>query len=228
MRPLRNPAIQGVLSRLLAAWMRLCFATIRWRHENAAVAEAVWDQGGGVICAFWHSRIALAPVSWPHGRGQPVQALVSLSPDGQFLADALSRMGFPAIRGSSAKKESPDRAKGGSRAFRDALRQLRVGGLAITPDGPRGPARRMGDGLAQMARLSGAPVLFIGVSCRPAIRLDTWDRAMLPLPFGRGVIVWDIARYPEGESLDAVTQAWTARLTAVEARADALVGGPPS
>lgn len=224
MRPLRNPLIQRVLSSILTAWMRLCFVTIRWTHEGREHAEGVWAAQGGVICAFWHSRIALSPASWDLTRAQPTKALVSLSSDGQFLAHALAQQGFPAIRGSSANKDKGDAAKGGSRALRDGLRQLKVGGLAITPDGPRGPARVMAEGMPLMAKMSGAPVVFIGVSCNPAIRLNSWDRAILPLPFSRGAIVYDLARYPEGAEIAEVTAAWAERLTAVEARADAITG----
>ncbi|MDP3371082.1 MAG: lysophospholipid acyltransferase family protein [Brevundimonas sp.] len=224
MRPLRNPVIQGVLAWLLARWMRFCFATIRWTHSNEGVAEKIWADGGGVVCAFWHSRLALAPACWPLDRAQPAKALISLSPDGQFLARAVARLGFPAIRGSSANKDKADRAKGGSQALRDGLKQLRIGALGVTPDGPRGPARRMAEGLPLLAKLSGAPVLFIGLSCSPAIRLQSWDRAVLPLPFGKGAIVWDSAVYPEGADLADVALDWTERLTAVEAAADALTG----
>ena len=224
MRPLRNPVIQAVLAWLLAQWMRFCFATIRWTHRNEAVAEQVWAEGGGVLCAFWHSRIALAPAGWPAGRAQPAKALISLSPDGQFIARAVGRLGFPAIRGSSANKDKADRAKGGSQALRDGLKQLKVGALGVTPDGPRGPARQMAEGFPLMARLSGAPVLLIGLSCKPALRLNSWDRAVLPLPFGRGAIVWEATRYPDGADTAAVAAAWAERLTAVEAEADAITG----
>lgn len=224
MRPLRIPFIQNTLAWVLAAWMRFCFATIRWTHQNEGVAEAVWKQGGGVLAVFWHSRIGLSPACWPLDRATPAKALISLSADGEFIAKAVARQGFPAVRGSSANKDKADRAKGGSQALRDGLRQLKAGGLAITPDGPRGPARQMAEGLPLMAKLSGAPVLFIGLSCSPAIRLKSWDRAVLPLPFGKGAIVWDLAAYPRDAELTEVTAAWTERLNAVEARADALTG----
>ena len=224
MRPLRNPVIQAVIARLLAEWMRFCFATIRWTHQNEAVAEKVWADGGGVACAFWHSRIALAPACWPLDRAQPARVLISLSPDGQFLARAVGRLGFPAIRGSSANKDKGERAKGGSQALRDGLKQLRSGALGVTPDGPRGPARVMAEGFPLLAKLSGAPVLFIGLSCNPAIRLNSWDRALVPLPFGKGAIVWDSAVYPEGGALASVAADWTDRLTAIEAAADAITG----
>lgn len=224
MRPLRNPIVRDVLAWLLATWMRVCFATIRWTREGEAEVEAVWARGGGVIPVFWHSRLALSPASWPLGRATPTKALVSMSPDGQFMERALARLGFPAIRGSTANKDKARAAKGGSQALRDGLRQLKVGGLAVTPDGPRGPACVMGEGVPVMAKLSGAPVVFLGLSCKPAIRLGSWDRALVPLPFGRGAIVYETATYPEGAATAEVAEAWGRRLTAVEARADALTG----
>jgi lysophospholipid acyltransferase (LPLAT)-like uncharacterized protein len=207
--------------------MQFCFATIRWTHENEAVAEQVWAQGGGVLCVFWHSRIGLSPSCWPLGRAQPAKALISLSADGEFIAKAVARQGFPAVRGSSANKDKTDRAKGGSQALRDGLKQLKVGALAITPDGPRGPAGVMAEGTPLLAKLSGAPALFIGMSCNPAIRLNSWDRAVLPLPFGKGAIVWDRADYPAGAGMKEIVADWTTRLNAVEARADAITGLAP-
>ena len=224
MRPLRIPAVQAALSFILAQWMRFCIATIRWTHENQTVAEDVWARGGGVLCAFWHARISLAPASWPLDRAQPAKALISLSADGQFIAKAVALQGFPAIRGSSSNKDKADRDKGGAQALRAGLRQLKDGALAITPDGPRGPARQMAEGLPMMAKISKVPTLFIGMSCNPAIRLNSWDRAVIPLPFGRGAIVWDVADYPTGDDLDHVRLDWAERLNAVEARADAITG----
>ena len=224
MRPLRNPVIQSVLASMMAAWLRFCYATIRWTHQNQGAAEAVWKQGGGVLAVFWHSRTSLAPSSWPLGRAQPVQGVISRSADGEFIAKAVARLGIPAVRGSSSNKDKAERDKGGAQALRDGLRQLRVGGLAITPDGPRGPVRSMAEGLPLMARLSKAPVLFIGLSCNPAIRLNSWDKALIPLPFGKGAVVWDRADFPEGAELTDVIADWTARTTAVEAQADAITG----
>lgn len=227
MRPLRNPAIQSALAWTLARWMQFCFSTIRWTHVNQQAAEAVWAQGGGVLCVFWHSRIGLSPSCWPLDRAQSAKALISLSADGEFIAKAVAKQGFPAVRGSSANKDKAEKAKGGTQALRDGLKQLKVGALAITPDGPRGPANVMAEGLPLMAKLSGAPVLFIGMSCNPAIRLDSWDRAVLPLPFGKGAIVWDRADYPQGAEIADVVADWTPRLNAVEAQADAITGLRP-
>lgn len=223
-RPLRSPAVQRAAAWLLAAYLRGALNTIRWRWIDREIAETVWDRGGGVLVCFWHSRIALSPACWPLDRAQEPRALVSLSPDGEFIARAVERLGFPAIRGSSAKKSDPAKAKGGAGAFRDVLRWVRGGGgVAITPDGPRGPAETMGEGTPTLARVSGAPTLLVGLACRPAIRLNSWDRAVLPIPFGRGVIAFDGPLPPPTGDLAETGRAWGERLSAVTARAEAAL-----
>ena len=225
MRPLRIPAVQAALSGLLAAWLWLCHATTRWRFENREAAEGVWSQDGGAIVCFWHSRITLAPVSWPLKGTQEPRVLVSLSPDGEFIARAVQMLGYPAIRGSSSKKSALDKAKGGSAAFRDVLRWIQGGGaIAMTPDGPRGPVEEMAEGAVMLARLSSAPVLLVGMASAPGLTLNTWDKARVPLPFGRGAIVYD-GPFQVGRDadLDAVRADWTARLSAVTRRAEAML-----
>lgn len=225
MRPLRSPVVQAILAWLLAGWLKLCLATTRWRHENREIAEEIWSAGGGVIVCFWHSRIALSPACWPLDRAQEPRVLVSLSPDGEFIARAVQKLGFPAIRGSSSKKAAPDKTKGGSAAFRDVLRWIQGGGgIAVTPDGPRGPAEQMAEGAAMLAKVSGAPVLLVGLAANPGVTLDTWDEARLPLPFGRGAIVWDGPIIIDRDvDLDVARTEWAQRLSAATRRAEALV-----
>ncbi len=220
MRPLRIPWVRAVLARALAGYLRFGLRTIRWTSENAAAAEGVWEAGGGVIVCFQHGRIALSPACWPLGRAQEPRVMISLSADGAFVADAVARLGFPAIRGGGGKAS----AKGGASAFRETLRWLKGGGgIAITPDGPRGPAGAMTEGPPLLARTSGAPVLLVGLACRPCLRLSAWDRHVVPLPFGRGRIVWEgPLRADRDAAPETLRDAWRERLQAVTDRAEAF------
>jgi lysophospholipid acyltransferase (LPLAT)-like uncharacterized protein len=228
-RLFRTPHVQTALAVLFAAYLRFTLRTIRWRQENLSDAEAVWDAGGGVLVCFWHSRIALSPACWPLDRAQEPRALISLSPDGQFIAGAVARLGFPAIRGSSTKASDPKKAKGGAAAFRDVLRWVaKGGGVAITPDGPRGPAERMAEGTPMLAKASGAPVLLVGLAAKPSLTLKSWDRAVIPLPFGQGGIAWralkPAARDASDAELAAMRTEWSALLCDLTRQAEALTG----
>ncbi len=221
----RSAALQSALAVLFAAYLRVTLKTIRWRQEGLAAAEAIWDAGGPVVVCFWHSRIALSPACWPLDRAQEPRALISLSADGEFIAKAMEKVGFPAIRGSASRRSDQTRAKGGAAAFRDVLRWLKAGnGIAITPDGPRGPAERMTDGPPMLARLARAPVLLVGLASRPCLTLNTWDRAVLPLPFTRGAIVWQGPLGASGQDdLEALSGDWAARLGAATRAAEAAL-----
>jgi hypothetical protein len=224
----RHPAVQRLLASLFAGYLRLALRTVRWRVEGLSLVEPVWDSGEGVIVCFWHGKIGLSPACWPLGRAQEPRAMISLSSDGEFIAIAMEKIGFPAIRGSAAKNASAAKAKGGAQAFRDALKWIKSGGgLAITPDGPRGPARTMTLGPATLAGMSGAPVMLAGMASTPAIRLKSWDKAHIPLPFTRGVIVWKgpftAPRTSDQETLNALTAEWQAALIAADEEAEALL-----
>ncbi len=231
----RSPGVQGFLALVFAGWMRLCFATLRWTREGQDQADGVWAAwrageapfaGKGAILCLWHGRIPLSGMSWPQGpERQDMRALISRSADGEFIALAMQAIGFPAIRGSSKKKSAPGKNKHGEQAFRDMIRWVNEGGgVALTPDGPRGPLEVMQAGAPALARITGAPVMMVGLACKPAIRLRTWDRAMIPVPFGRAAMVWDCPLFAGREDdPDALAMEWGARLSTITRRAEDLL-----
>lgn len=231
MRPLRSPWVMALGVNLMAGYLRLVYATLRWTREGQEHAQAVWAEAlrakTGAILAFWHSRVPVAPTTWPQGPDKPeIRVLISQSRDGEFIARTVGKLGFPAIRGSSIKKTDTAKNKGGEQAFRDMVKWVRDGGaMAITPDGPRGPVEEMQKGALALARMTGAPVLFVGVAMEPCIRLNTWDRTIIPLPFAKAAMVWDEpATMTRDDDPDALVETWAARLSAVSRRAEAIVG----
>ena len=98
------------------------------------------------------------------------------------------------------------------------------GGIAITPDGPRGPAEQMAEGAALLAKVSKAPVLLVGLACAPLAAAEELGQGGAALPLrqrrlssGTGPIR-DVA-----EDTEALRQEWARRLTAATERAEALV-----
>lgn len=231
MRPLRSPWVMSLLVKLMSGYLALTYRTLRWTREGQATVDDVQAQAlaqrSGVILALWHSRVPVGPATWPQGPDKPeIRVLVSQSRDGEFIARVIAKLGLPSIRGSSLKKTDTAKNKGGEQAFRDMVKWVRDGGaMAITPDGPRGPVEVLQKGAVALARVSGAPVLFVGVAMQPCIRLGTWDRTIIPLPFARAAMVWDgpvVAG--RDDDPDALAALWGQRLSAVSRRAEQLVG----
>ncbi|CAN5624919.1 hypothetical protein BH23GEM11_BH23GEM11_01100 [soil metagenome] len=137
--------------------------------------QAFREQGKPVIFLFWHSRIL--PLAHLH-RNEGAVVLISQHRDGELIARLVERRGFRTVRGSSSR--------GGAQGLRGLLRALREGSdLAVTPDGPRGPARRLKSGPLLAAQRSGAPLILVGPGARRAWRAGSWDRFLVPLPFAR-------------------------------------------
>lgn len=223
----RHPLVQSVLARLVSSYLAFTLATMRWRFENwSDVAPLVTAPGGGIAC-FWHGRIALAVACRAKIKSKPRRVLISRSPDGEFISKVVGRLDFPAIRASTRRRD-PTRAHEGFTASRDVLRFIADGGLiVITPDGPIGPAERMQLGPVVLARLSETPVVFMGLAARPALRLKSWDATRIPLPFGRGCVVFEgpirLRRDCDAAGLEATRVDWEARLQAAQSRAEALI-----
>jgi lysophospholipid acyltransferase (LPLAT)-like uncharacterized protein len=57
--------------------------------------------------------------------------------------------------------------------------------LAITPDGPRGPRRRIQDGAIYLASRSSMSLVPTGFAFENPWRAGSWDRTALPRPFTR-------------------------------------------
>ena len=224
---IRSPAVQWALSMLLSGYIDLALATMRWRYIDTEGVDASVEGPGGFVGAFWHGRIALAVNCRKVLKHKPRRVLISLSADGQFIADAVERLGFPAIRGSGGKK---GKDKGGTAALRQALAFMADGGcIAITPDGPRGPNQVMQDGIMTLARMGGVPVHLFGLACSSGIDLGSWDKGRLPGLFSRGCVVFDGPHYAPREADAATCEAlradWQARLIAAQTRAEAIAAG---
>jgi lysophospholipid acyltransferase (LPLAT)-like uncharacterized protein len=221
----RSRQVQGALAMILSTYLDLALRTTRWRFENRAAADTAVASPTGIVACFWHGRIPLGPACREVLAVKPRKVIISLSPDGEFIARAMERLSFPAIRGSSARSPEAKDDKGGAGALREALRFIRSGGVvAITPDGPRGPVHVMAAGAVTLAKLSGAPVFLFGLCARPGFRLKSWDRTLLPLPFGRGAVVFVGPLYAPRDSDDeALRLDWQARLIAADAQAAELL-----
>lgn len=202
---MRSKAVQASLGWLVAAYMVLIKYSTRWTVERADVAAPVMGNGEGLIALTWHSRFLMLNSAWKK-RFQHPHVLISLSRDGALVSYTAQFLGLSTIRGS-ARKAGSAKAKGGSTAMRNMVGALEVGGcIVITPDGPRGPRQRLGDGPLRLAKMTGVPILPCTFAVKNRITFKSWDRFVLPLPFGRGRIVWGTPVYISPDADDRVIE----------------------
>ena len=178
----------GLLIRALAS---------TWRIEvrNGHHLQSLRDAGKPFIFALWHGQ--LLPLLWHHRR-QGISLVISEHRDGERIAQVAKGLGYELVRGSSTR--------GGGRALIQLSRVLQSGKeAAITPDGPKGPARSVAQGVLIAAQRSGAAILPIAASADRAWRASSWDSFLIPKPFAR------------------VTVAYSAPLSIADVTADAAI-----
>jgi lysophospholipid acyltransferase (LPLAT)-like uncharacterized protein len=70
-------------------------------------------------------------------------------------------------------------------------KELKAGAeVAVTPDGPKGPARSYAPGALIAAQRSGAPILPVAAHVDNAWRLSSWDSFIIPKPFARVTVAY--------------------------------------
>jgi lysophospholipid acyltransferase (LPLAT)-like uncharacterized protein len=160
--------------------LQLLGRTWRIRVVNPQWLAELRDTKQAFIFSLWHGQ--LLPLLWHH-RNEGVMVLISEHRDGELVARAADSLGFGLIRGSTTK--------GADRALISLVRELQKGSeVAITPDGPRGPAARYAPGALIAAQRSDSFILPTVAVADRAWRLKSWDRFMIPKPFARVTIAY--------------------------------------
>jgi len=171
---------EPVLSKVGQWLIRLLARTWRFRVSGEGPVTELIAQRRPYILALWHSRIL--PLLFSH-RDRGIVLLISKHRDGGHLADLASGLGYSAVRGSTNR--------GGEIGLLGLIRALEVGNIvAVTPDGPRGPAEKVQAGIVSAARHASAAIVPITANASAEWRLPTWDRMRIPKPFARVDVVF--------------------------------------
>jgi hypothetical protein len=221
--PRRSPAKTGVVVPHKARWhqrlaavliglfIRAVAVTIRFRLDDRS-APFNGAPGGKFIFAVWHNRLALCLMLYRRygicfAPDRRMAAIVSASRDGGMLARILEHFNVEPVRGSSSRR--------GGQALREMVSCAERGcDLGITPDGPRGPCYQVQEGVISTAQLTGLPIVPASYHLNWKIRLKSWDRFQVPLPFSRcEVSIGRIMRVPR-ETTDAEREEFRKQLEA--------------
>jgi lysophospholipid acyltransferase (LPLAT)-like uncharacterized protein len=185
-----------------------------WRIKRSGAEEVASRLGQGLpnLYAFWHGH--MLPLLIEH-QFERAAVLVSSHRDGEIITRVAKAFGYDAIRGSTSR-DAPG-------ALRAIVRTLRGGqSVAVTPDGPRGPAHEFSPGPAIASFETEVPVILVALAADRAWHLRTWDRFMIPKPFARIVVQYQPAiAVPGPTARDAAAFAPTlgATLNELELRA---------
>ena len=223
-RIIRRPRMQTAIGVLGAEYLRAVWYTSSFVIEPPGIYQRL-EPELPVIFAFWHGQHFMVPFAKPpHYRAK---VLISRHRDGEVNAIAAERLGVAAIRGSGDQTGRFDR-KGGVSAFMSMLTALEdKWSMALTADVPK-VSRVAGIGIVKLAQMSGRPIYPVAVATNRRITLNSWDRAVISLPFSRGAIVAgepvEVPAEADADQLEHARLTVEQRLNIVTERAYAIVG----
>lgn len=154
--------------------------TLRVKVLNENYIEKLKNEKKNFVIAFWHGTMLYA---WYYCRRNKIAALVSQSKDGELLTKILNKWKYNVVRGSSSM--------GGKEAINIMVNLAKENYIiAITPDGPKGPALEMKAGAVVTAKKSEIPLILMGVKYKRKKILNSWDKFQIPFPFTKCCIVF--------------------------------------
>ena len=186
----------GFAYQLIQLWVR----TLRFELDDRGDIVRLGQQRP-FLFAVWHNRLLLLPSVFRRFLSpRPAAALISASHDGDLLAAMVERFGYGTIRGSTSRKAA-------SALLR--LTEVFAEGthLVITPDGPRGPAYQLGQGIIFLAQKCNAAIVPANMEYSSCWRFKSWDRFILPRPFSTVRVIFgvplQIAATPNPEEFES-------------------------
>ena len=157
------------------ALVRALFLTTRMETRGSEHYQRFRGEGRPVIFVFWHGQ--MLPLLYHH-RHEGAVVLVSDHADGEYVTRVIERMGFGTARGSSTR--------GGTKGLKGLIRAAREGhDLAVTPDGPGGPARHFKPGALLAAAVTGLPIIPVAAGATTGWHAGSWDAFLVPKPLAR-------------------------------------------
>ena len=127
---------------------------------------------GQFILSMWHCHQC---VVYAVKDKENFRVLISASNDGEIIAEGALSLGIQSVRGSSKRH--------GTSAALGLIDNLKDGGsIGIMVDGPKGPKRKVKDGIINIARLSGVPIIPVSWQSKDKTfcKFNTWDEFQIP------------------------------------------------
>lgn len=160
------------------ALLNVLLHTVRIKIMNIDSIKNLESRDQNYVFAFWHGSMLLG---WYINRNKNFASLVSQSKDGDVLTSILNRWKYKVIRGSSHI--------GGKEALETMVELVQKKySLAITPDGPTGPIKKMKAGSVIVSKRTTVPLVLAGIGIRKKWILKSWDKFEIPKPFTSAVI----------------------------------------
>lgn len=177
---LKNFFIQNSIAFIIAIYIYLVRLTSKFNVENSNIPNNFWKKNQPFIFAFWHNQLMMISFSWETNKR--INILASGHSDG--------RLG--ALIGRYFKLNNiPTYNKNKKISIKPIFQLLKTNNyIGVTPDGPRGPNKKVSEGIIKISKSSQVPIIPIGFWSSNNFSLNSWDSFLITLPFSNCKFVW--------------------------------------
>ena len=157
-----------------------------------------------VIFSMWHRHQCLV---YGVEDKSNFYVLISASNDGEIVAKAIESLKLKSVRGSSKRR--------GVAASLEILDKLKENAsIAIMVDGPRGPMGKVKDGIINISKLSGIPIVPVAWASKHKtfFTFNTWDKFQVPIGPCQTVALYGEPIYIPSELTKEETKEWCEKL----------------
>ncbi len=157
------------------------FSTCRFREVGIENLHKVLNEPSGAVIMSWHSHL-LIPFYYLKSYG--IIPLIGFHSDAEILSQIGQRLGYTPLRGSSNRKPTA--------AAVELLKIIKQPGnvVGLTPDGPKGPERKVKIGTLKIVRKAEASIIPLGAAASRNRIFNSWDKFHQPKLFSKIAMVF--------------------------------------
>jgi len=165
-----------LLKTILRIGLNSILATCKWKTYNAEIFLDAQKKNRSIFLCCWHSRFILIAGYFKKIK-LSIWSVSSTHKDSELMASILEGWGLQLIRGSSTR--------GWSNVLKGLIRLFKKNNsiIAITNDGPKGPAMVAKKGSVVLALKNNAQIIAVSGAASRFWKLSSWDGTIIPKPF---------------------------------------------
>jgi len=168
--------LNNIKITILTLLLRILYGSCRWNVTGFQYIEDLLNKNSSFIIAYWHGNLFIPYLKLAKYH---FHILAGFHRDAELGVGIGGKLGWNFLRGSSSQQ--------GSEVFQQIVTFLSKPGnvFAITPDGPKGPAKIPKPGTVRAAQKIGIPIIPAAGRSRRSWGFTNWDTFHITKPFTR-------------------------------------------
>lgn len=159
---------------------------------------------GQFILSIWHSHQCMI---YAVEDKENFYVLISASNDGEMIAKAIEFLNIKSVRGSSKRH--------GVSGALSLIEKIKEGAsIGIMVDGPKGPVYKVKEGIINIAKNTGIPIVpaIWASKDKTFLKFNTWDNFRIPLGFCKTIALYGEAIYIPQETTKEEIPQWCEKI----------------